>query len=117
MEIEQRIGRIHRIGQKQQVHIYNFCSEGSIEDRILYVLDRKINMFELVIGEIDMILGRLRGEKEFADMVFDLWVQNINEASLDKAFEEMGTRLKRAKAAYDKTKTLDEKLFTDDFGM
>jgi len=117
MEIEQRIGRIHRIGQKQQVHIYNFCSEGSIEDRILYVLDRKINMFELVIGEIDMILGRRRGEKEFADMVFDLWVQNINEASLDKAFEEMGTRLKRAKAAYDKTKTLDEKLFTDDFGM
>ncbi len=59
MKIEQRIGRIHRIGQKKEVHIFNFCATGSIEDYILDILDRKINMFEMVIGEIDMILGRI----------------------------------------------------------
>jgi hypothetical protein len=59
MEIEQRIGRLHRIGQEKEVQVYHFCIGGSIEDHILQVLDKKINMFELVVGEIDMILGRL----------------------------------------------------------
>mgnify|MGYP001039840602 CR=1 FL=1 len=116
MEIEQRIGRLHRIGQRHPVQVYNFCAAGSIEERILDVLDRKINMFELVVGEIDMILGRLQGEKEFAEMVFDLWVTHGDEASREKAFEALATRLKKARTAYEKTKALDEKLFQDDFG-
>jgi len=51
MQIEQRIGRIHRIGQDEVVQIYNFCAAGSLEDYILLILDRKINMFELVVGQ------------------------------------------------------------------
>ena len=63
MRIEQRIGRLSRIGQERDVYIFNLSSAGSIEDRILDVLDRKINMFELVVGELDLILGRLEEEK------------------------------------------------------
>lgn len=117
MQIEQRIGRVHRIGQEREVYIYNFCAEGSLEDSILDVLDRKINMFELVIGEMEMILGRLQGEQEFSDMVYDLWISHQEEASRQKAFENLGTRLKRARTAHEKTKELDEKLFQDDFGV
>ena len=116
-EIEQRIGRIHRIGQTKAVHIYNFCTTGSIEDHILDVLDKKINMFELIIGEMDMILGRLRGEKEFDDMVYDIWVQNQDEAGRRKAFNALATRLKRARSDYEVSKELDEKLFREDFGI
>lgn len=65
MKIEQRIGRIHRIGQEKEVQIFNFCAAGSIEDYILDILDRKINMFEMVIGEIDMILGMIREQFKF----------------------------------------------------
>ncbi len=50
MAIEQRIGRIHRIGQKQNVFVYNLVAEDTIEYYILDLLDRKINMFELVVG-------------------------------------------------------------------
>ena len=32
MKIEQRIGRIHRIGQEKEVTIYNLCATGSAED-------------------------------------------------------------------------------------
>ena len=78
MEIEQRIGRLHRIGQTNEVQVFNFCTAGSLEDHILDVLDRKINMFELVVGEIDMILGRLQGEEEFSDLVYDIWVQHAD---------------------------------------
>ena len=117
MRIEQRIGRIHRIGQEKEVQVYNFCATGSLEDYILEILDRKINMFELVVGEIDMILGRLQGEQEFSDMVYDLWVTNVDDSERKKAFNTLGTRIKRAKSAYEKSKELDEKLFREDFGV
>ncbi len=117
MKIEQRIGRIHRIGQKQEVTIYNLCAMGSAEDYILEVLDKKINMFELVIGEIDMILGRVRGEKEFSEMVYDIWIQSVSDAERKKRFDQLATRLKRNKAGYEKTKALDEKLFGEDYEL
>ena len=79
MKIEQRVGRIHRIGQQHEVSIFNLCAAGSAEDYILEILDKKINMFEMVIGEIDMILGRIQGDQEFSDMVLDIWTQAPDE--------------------------------------
>ena len=117
MKIEQRIGRIHRIGQEKEVTIYNLCAAGSAEDYILEVLDKKINMFELVIGEIDMILGRVRGEKEFSDMVYDIWIQSVSDSERKKGFDQLATRLKRNKAGYEKTKALDEKLFGENYEL
>ena len=117
MKIEQRIGRIHRIGQEKEVTIYNLCAAGSAEDYILQVLDKKINMFELVIGEIDMILGRVRGEKEFSDMVYDIWIQSVSDAERKKGFDQLATRLKRSKTGYEKTKALDEKLFGENYEL
>jgi SNF2 family DNA or RNA helicase len=117
MEIEQRIGRIHRIGQEKEVQVFNFCTAGSLEDHILEVLDRKINMFELVVGEIDMILGRLQGEEEFSDLVYEIWVRHGDEPERKKAFDALAARLKRARSSYEKSKDLDEKLFQEDFGV
>lgn len=117
MEIEQRIGRIHRIGQEKEVQVYNFCASGSIEDHILEVLDRKINMFELVVGEIDMILGRMKGEQEFSELVYDIWTKNRDEKQRKSAFNTLASRLKRARMAYEKSKELDAKLFQEDFGV
>ena len=117
MKIEQRIGRIHRIGQEKEVQIYNFCAAGSIEDYILDILDRKINMFEMVIGEIDMILGRISGEKEFSDMVCDIWLNSKTTEERDASFAGLGAKLKRAKAGYEKTRELDGKLFGDTYEL
>jgi SNF2 family DNA or RNA helicase len=117
MEIEQRIGRLHRIGQEKPVEVYNFCLSGTIEDEILEILDKKINMFELVVGEIDMILGRLQGDQEFSDMVYELWVTHPEEAERKKAFNALAARIKRARSAYESSKELDEKLFREDFGV
>jgi SNF2 family DNA or RNA helicase len=117
MDIEQRIGRVHRIGQEKAVEVYNFCQSGTIEDEILEILDKKINMFELVVGEIDMILGRLQGDQEFSDMVYELWVSHPDESERKKAFNALAARIKRARIAYESSKELDEKLFQEDFGV
>ena len=117
MKIEQRIGRIHRIGQEKEVHIYNFCCAGTIEDYILEILDRKINMFEMVIGEIDMIVGRVSGEKEFSDMVCDIWLTSQNHEERESSFSKLGTKMRRAKTGYEKTRELDDKLFGDTYEL
>jgi SNF2 family DNA or RNA helicase len=117
MKIEQRIGRIHRIGQENEVRIYNLCGAGSLEDHILEILDRKINMFEMVIGEIDMVLGRIGSEKDFADRVYDIWLQTSSPTDRKKDFNKLATQLKRSKTRYETTKVLDEKLFGENYEL
>ena len=117
MKIEQRIGRIHRIGQEEEVMIYNLCAAGSIEDYILEILDKKINMFEMVIGEIDMVLGRVRGDQEFSEMVYDIWINSGSQEEREKGFGQLASRLKRANTSYQKTKDLDEKLFGENYEL
>ena len=97
--------------------IYNLCNAGSLEDYILDILDRKINMFEMVIGEIDMILGRVRQEKDFSEMVYDIWIKTESDNARDDDFNQLGARLKRAKTQYGKTKSLDENLFGENFEL
>ncbi len=58
MEVEQRIGRLDRIGQEAPViRIYNFWIKDTIEERILRRLYERIHIFERSIGELEMILG------------------------------------------------------------
>jgi SNF2 family DNA or RNA helicase len=117
MKIEQRIGRIHRLGQEKEVTIYNLCAADSIEEYILDILDRKINMFEMVIGEIDMILGRIREEKDFSDMVYDIWMNSLTEKEREQGFGQLAVRLMRSKVQYQKTRELDEKLFGENYEL
>ncbi|GAK03358.1 LOW QUALITY PROTEIN: superfamily II DNA/RNA helicase, SNF2 family [Geomicrobium sp. JCM 19037] len=63
MRVEQRIGRIHRLGQEQDVHVTNYAVEQTVEDRILSLLYEKISMFEGVIGQLDDILERVNETK------------------------------------------------------
>jgi SNF2 family DNA or RNA helicase len=58
MRVEQRIGRIDRIGQDaEKILIYNFVREDSIEERILYRLLDRIGIFRNSIGELEEIFG------------------------------------------------------------
>jgi SNF2 family DNA or RNA helicase len=115
MRIEQRIGRVHRIGQKREVFVFNLCTAGSLEERILRLLNDKVRMFELVVGEIGSILGNLAGEEEFESLVLDLWLACRNDTELDGAFEQLGERLLTAQEEYLGSKQLDEALFGEDY--
>ena len=59
LRLEQRIGRVHRIGQTDPVRIYNLVTARTIESYILYLLNKKIDMFSKVIGELEGILINL----------------------------------------------------------
>ena len=113
--IEQRIGRIHRVGQEREVYIFNFSAENTIESYILNVLDAKINMFELVVGEIDMILGNLDETKDFGDVIMEIWVNSQTQKELEEQIEKLGEKLVEARRQYTKAKDYDDRLFGDYF--
>jgi SNF2 family DNA or RNA helicase len=113
--IEQRVGRIHRIGQRREVFVFNFCLAGSIEEHILKILHEKINLFELVAGEIEMILGELGQEQDFSNIVMDLWARGDTSGERESAFERFAAELHNAKNRYQKTGELDHALFGEDY--
>jgi SNF2 family DNA or RNA helicase len=115
MKIEQRIGRIHRIGQVQDVFIFNFCLKDSIEEYILQILHDKINMFELVVGEVETILGNADSELDFSEVVMDIWLQHQVKPELDQAFNQLADNLLQAKDRYREIQVLDEQIFGEDF--
>lgn len=59
MRVEQRIGRLDRIGQEKPVFIYNLAYEDTLEERVLEVLGQRIKLFEESIGALDPILSQV----------------------------------------------------------
>ena len=58
MEIEQRIGRIDRIGQEsEKILIRNFYNDEAIDSRILYRVLQRIDIFKRSIGDLEPIIG------------------------------------------------------------
>jgi len=110
MALEQRIGRIDRIGQTREVFIFNLVTSGTIEDAMLRILDEKINMFELVVGEVGAILGEVDEQHEFTTLVLDAWLQGTEQARAD-AFAQLENQLLAARRDYEVVKQLDEALF------
>jgi superfamily II DNA or RNA helicase len=110
MAIEQRIGRIDRIGQEREVFVFNLVTSGTIEDAMLRILDEKINMFELVVGEVGAILGEIDDQQDFSSMILDAWLQNTEEGRA-AAFTALEDQLLAARRQYTDAKQLDEALF------
>jgi SNF2 family DNA or RNA helicase len=100
MQIEQRLGRLHRVGQTRDVVLTNLVARDTIEQRILHVLEAKINLFELVVGELDMILGRIDDDFDFEASVFDAYVESRDDAEFAGRLQEMGENLARARTEY-----------------
>lgn len=88
MRLEQRIGRIHRLGQEKDVHIYNFATKNTVEEHILKLLYEKINLFERVIGQLDDILTRLDlGNIE--DHIQDIMLRSRSEGEMKIKMENL----------------------------
>jgi len=107
------IGRIHRIGQQHEVNIYNLTAQGTMEEHILRILDAKINLFQLVVGELDMILGSLDNQREFEDILMDIWIQAKDEDELIRGVDALGDELLAAKTHYQKVREVDDRLLSE----
>lgn len=90
MRVEQRIGRVHRLGQMNDVLIYNLSTRGTIEEHILRLLHEKINLFERVIGNLDVILERIEQDESLETSLYKIILQSEDDAQLEKQFDQIG---------------------------
>jgi SNF2 family DNA or RNA helicase len=104
MQIEQRLGRLHRVGQEHDVTLTNLVCRGSIEQQVMHVLEAKINLFELVVGELDMILGRVDDDFDFENEVFDAFVDAVDDDEFERRLDALGNALAEARRSYVRTR-------------
>jgi ATP-dependent helicase HepA len=98
--IEQRIGRIDRIGQKREVRIYAFRPEGTLAARVLEVLDAGVGVFTEPVGGLDPVFERVEGDlAALGSRAID------DEREWARVTQEIATRVSAARAevarAYD----------------
>ncbi|WP_445819212.1 DEAD/DEAH box helicase [Alicyclobacillus fastidiosus] len=92
MRLEQRIGRIHRLGQTQTCYVYNLATRETIEEHIVKLLHEKIRMFESVIGELDYIVS----DKRLAN-----WDKELFEATMTSTDAvDLASKLNQMKEQY-----------------
>ena len=101
-KIEQRIGRCHRYGQKNDVVAINLLNtENAADLRVYDILSRKFELFEGVFGASDIALGILESGSSFERMILEIY-QNCNSATeFRRAFDKLERKLdaKRNKKA------------------
>ncbi|MCS4535788.1 DEAD/DEAH box helicase [Corynebacterium sp. HS2168-gen11] len=88
--IEQRIGRVHRFGQKHNVIVVNFSNKGNLaEERILELLTEKFQLFTSVFGASDEVLGQIEDGLDFERMIASILDNCKTAAEIDAAFNEL----------------------------
>src|SRR5207302_639989 len=65
---------------------------------ILQLLDRKIKLFELVVGELDLILGEFGGAHTFEGRLADEWLASENEEDFARRLEAIGADIEKSSA-------------------
>lgn len=104
MRVEQRIGRVHRLGQKRDVHIYNLSTVGTIEQHILQLLYEKIDLFEMVIGELDDIVDRLALTNSLEENLISIIMDSKSEREMALKLDNMGQAIKTIRESKKLTK-------------
>ncbi len=94
MKVEQRIGRIDRIGQDREVHVFNMALQDTVEGHVLNKLFGKIDLFNQSIGGLRDILSRMeQSGSDFEQEVFNRLREADSKVELENNFEEMAVEL------------------------
>jgi SNF2 family DNA or RNA helicase len=112
MKVEQRIGRIHRIGQKRKVYVFNMGLKGTIEEYVLDRLYHKIDLFQQTVGELSTILTRLEDSgQSFEDEIFERLASADSEIELENDFDSMALDLEEKQDLSQKVEKFNNGVF------
>jgi SNF2 family DNA or RNA helicase len=71
--LEQRIGRVHRMGQRKSVQVLHFVTRGAIEERVRQVVENKKALFDgLLVDEVDRVVLDEAVQASFVERVRSL---------------------------------------------
>lgn len=105
-KIEQRIGRIDRIGQEApKILIWNFIYADTVDDRVYSRLLQRLNIFERALGSMEMILG-----EEIRTLSFELLSHRLTP-------EQEQEKIDKARVAIENVNRMNEKLEAEASGL
>jgi ERCC4-related helicase len=92
--VEQRIGRCHRYGQKNDVVVLNFINTANKADRRVYeLLSQKFKLFEGIFGASDEILGSIESGIDFERRILEIYQTCRDLKEIDQAFDDLQENL------------------------
>jgi SNF2 family DNA or RNA helicase len=112
MAVEQRIGRLDRIGQTKDIRVYNLATKNTMEEHIVDLIINKMCCIGLIMGELPIILFNMgldsfgsSGSNKFEEKLMHAFLDSRNNLSkfateLDKVSYEINTGIKE----YENTK-------------
>lgn len=93
--VEQRIGRVHRYGQKHDVVVVNFINKGNrADERVFELLSEKFQLFEGVFGASDEILGSIESGVDIERHIHDIYQRCRDNAQIDAEFDQLQANFK-----------------------
>ncbi|NSW92058.1 MAG: DEAD/DEAH box helicase family protein [Firmicutes bacterium] len=111
MKVEQRIGRVDRIGQTRDVYVFNFMLSGTVEYRIKEVLEEKLTIIfeQFGVDKMEDVLDSAQAEVDFTD----LYIKGIsNPRNIDYYIDKLEEDVREKTQKMNEIKGLlkDEKL-------
>lgn len=93
-KIEQRIGRCHRYGQKNNVVAINLLNTTNEADRRIYeILSKKFELFDGVFGASEIALGTLESGSSFEKTILDIYQKCGTKTEFKKAFDRLDKKI------------------------
>ena len=112
MAVEQRIGRLDRIGQKKDMNIYSLATKDTMEEHVVDLIINKMCCIGLVIGELPIILFNLgldskgkSGMQKIEEMLMNSFIESKNNLAIfSKDVDKIAEEIEKGIAEYEKAK-------------
>ncbi len=115
MVVEQRIGRIDRVGQKSElINIYNLIINNTIESRIYTRLYERINLFKESIGDLEEILGEKEDILNIEKLIENIYRTELTVEEENKKLDQGALALETEKQYLEKVQTELQSAFAND---
>lgn len=104
MRVEQRIGRLHRLGQTRTVEVWHLLVPATIEEYLMELIYEKLGMFREVIGDLDEVVASVPGGLE--GRIREIVLTSRDEREMRRRLEEVGGFLERQWLRWQRARSL-----------
>jgi SNF2 family DNA or RNA helicase len=121
MAVEQRIGRLDRIGQKKDIYVYNLATKGTMEEHVVDLIINKMCCIGLIMGELPIILFNMgldsagtSGSSKFEEKLMHAFLDSKNNLSrFANEIDKVGNEINKGIKEYEQTKKRTSELFNE----
>ena len=118
MTVEQRIGRLDRIGQKRDIFVYNLATKGTMEEHVVDLIINKMCCVGLIMGELPIILFNMgldsngkSGSNKFEEKIMNAFLDSKNNLrKFADEMEKVNSEINKGIKDYEQTKKYTSEL-------